>query len=406
MNVKYYAREGKTDAKIQICLIHSRTQTLRVTTRHVIPIGVWDKSSQQVNTKVNGADELNETLLQDKLDVLKQYRTLNLNGITNWSDLTPRLKNYIKTGSVELESIQTTEEKLGLEEAIRRFLIAKEVEYKPETNRKYSVLLTVWQHFEKHRKKRVYVSKLSYSIVEEFRHYLLTVRNNRNDTVYKMLASLKSLIRWLIQNDYPVDPKCMEVRQKVRVKHEIVTLSEVEILKLKQATLKQEHQIIRDCFLFQLYTGQRFSDMQQLSPEQINGDVWRFQSIKTGKDMTVPFVGWGRTAFEVAHRYDFSFPQYAPQYFNRALKKICELAGIDETVTLKRFNGSKEVTITEPKCKLVSSHTARRTCVSQLLAKGVPPTIVMKLTGHSSIQTMMRYERTSNDSVMAALSVL
>jgi integrase len=232
---------------------------------------------------------------------------------------------------------------------------------------------------------------------------MLNERKNRNDTIYKMLASLKCLIRWMLSNGYQVDPKSLEVRQKVKVKHDIVTLTEQELKRLEDVKLNVFQSPIRDCFLFQVYTAQRFSDMQQLSPDQIIGDTWKFRSIKTGKDMHVPLLGWCRKAKDIAEKYGFYFPKYTQQHFNRELTKICRLAGIIEPVKLTRYQGSSLLQMQKPKCDWVSSHTARRTSVSILLAKGVPPTVVMKLTGHSSIQTMMRYERTTNEVLINSL---
>jgi len=96
-------------------------------------------------------------------------------------------------------------------------------------------------------------------------------------------------------------------------------------------------------------------------------------------------------------KYKFHFPQYTPQYFNRTLKSICKAAGINTQVRLTRYQGSKEIIIEKLKHDLITSHTARRTSVSLLLAKGVPPTVVMKLTGHTDITTMMKYERTTTE---------
>jgi integrase len=215
-----------------------------------------------------------------------------------------------------------------------------------------------------------------------------------------MLASLKCLIRWMRNNGYQVDPKSLEVRQKVKVKHDIVTLTEQELLQIEEAELNVFHIPIRDFFLFQVYTGQRFSDMQQLAPDQMNGNVWKFRSIKTGKDMIDPLVGWCSKAKQIGEKYRFFFPKFTQQYFNREITKICRLAGIIELVKLTRYQGSLLIQMKKPKFDWVSSHTARRTSVSLLLAKGVPPTVVMKLTGHSSIQTMMRYERTTNEALV------
>ena len=131
--------------------------------------------------------------------------------------------------------------------------------------------------------------------------------------------------------------------------------------------------------------------------------MWVFRSVKTEKLMHVPFVGWSAEAMLIAEKYNFRFPQYTSQYFNRALKLICRNAKINTVVRLTRWRGSQEIIIEKPKHEMVSSHTARRTSVSLLLAKGVPPTVVMKLTGHTDIKTMMKYERTTTDALEASL---
>lgn len=200
-----------------------------------------------------------------------------------------------------------------------------------------------------------------------------------------------------------IDPGTLKVSQPVKNKYDIVTLSEDEIQQIKSANLSIEQQRVRDCFLFQIYTGQRYSDMQQLSPEQIKGHIWIFRSVKTDKLMHIPFVGWSAEAKLIAEKYNFRFPQYTSQYFNRALKLICRNAKINTVVRLTRWRGSQEIIIEKPKHEMISSHTARRTSVSLLLAKGVPPTIVMKLTGHTDIKTMMKYERTTTDALEKSL---
>ena len=408
MNIKFYVRQSRKESKIIIGIIKDRSNVLKVSTEYKIPVKYWDSKRQRVKSSMHGSDELNQLLEQLKLDVFKQVRELKLDGVTEWADVKIRLRNYLKTGSIAdaPDASLQPDLSIGLVSMINVFLDAKTAEYKPETARKYKVLQSVLVEFEILRRKNILLSDISFPLMEEFRLYLLKVRKNRNDTIYKMLAAFKCVIRWLIKNNYSIDVKSLELRQKVRVKHDIVTLNEEELMKIKIAIVKSHQKPIRDCFLFQVFTGQRFSDMQQLHPEQINGNIWKFQSVKTGKDMNVPLIGWSKTAWDIGERYGFAFPKYTQQYFNREITKICRAAGIVEVVSLNRYQGSRTIQIRKPKYELISSHTARRTCVSLLLEKGVPPTVVMKLTGHSSIQTMMRYERTSNEALFNALSVL
>lgn len=404
MNVKFYVRKSRKECKIIICIYPDRSNQLKLSTEHTIDVDQWDAKKQRAKKSMIGYEVLNQSLEKLKLEVLKHIRELKLQDVTDWSELKQHLKNYLNPEQAEpSQTVELKPNNCNLVSVIDIFLTARTAEYKPETARKYKVLEAVILEFQKFRKQDIQLTDVSFPLMEEFRLYLLNERNNRNDTIYKMLAAFKCMIRWMIQNDYPVDARSLELRQKVKVKHDIVTLSELELQQIQDAELNSFQVPIRDCFLFQVYTGQRFSDMQQLAPDQIKENSWIFLSVKTGKDMRIPFVGWCSKAKDIGEKYDFSFPKFTQQYFNREITKICRTAKITESVKLTRYQGSSLLQMQKPKCDWVSSHTARRTCVSLLLAKGVPPTVVMKLTGHSSIQTMMRYERTTNEVLINSL---
>jgi len=62
-----------------------------------------------------------------------------------------------------------------------------------------------------------------------------------------------------------------------------------------------------------------------------------------------------------------------------------------------------KIEIKKPKHSFMSSHMARRSCITILLQKGVAPTTVMKLSGHTDLKTLMKYENTSHDALVEAL---
>lgn len=404
MVIKFYLTNAQKESKLRIAIMTGHACQLKIASTFTVDPKHWDAKNQRAKKTMIGYEVLNQSLDELKMNVLKFIRELQLREKLDWNQLTQHLRNYLQPDKVKRPPIvELKPNERTLVSVIDSFLTARTAEYKPETARKYKILEAVLLDFQEHRKQVIHIQGVSFALLEEFRLYLLNERNNRNDTIYKMLASLKCLIRWMLNNDYPVDPKSLEVRQKVKVKHDIVTLTEQELKRLETVELNSYQMPIRDCFLFQVYTGQRFSDMQQLAPDQIKDNAWKFKSVKTGKDMVVPFVGWCSRAKQIGEKYDFSFPKYTQQYFNREMTKICRLAGITESVKLTRYQGSSLLQMQKPKCEWVSSHTARRTCVSLLLAKGVPPTVVMKLTGHSSIQTIMRYERTTNEVLVNSL---
>ena len=404
MVIKFYLTNPQKESKLRITVVAGRFHQFKATTEFIVNPDHWDSKKQRAKKTMIGYEVLNQSLDELKMNVLKHIRELQLREKLDWPQLTTLLRTFLQPEKVKQPPVVELKPKeRTLVSVIDSFLIARTAVYKPETARKYKILEAVLLGFQEHRKQVIYIRDVSFPLMEEFRLYLLNERKNRNDTIYKTLASLKCMIRWMNQNDYSIDPRSLELRQKVKAKHDIVTLSEQELQQIQDAELNSFQVSIRDCFLFQVYTGQRFSDMQQLAPDQIKDNSWVFPSVKTGKDMRIPFVGWCSKAKEIGEKYDFSFPKYTQQYFNREITKICRTAKITEPVKLTRYQGSSLLQMQKPKCDWVSSHTARRTCVSLLLAKGVPPTVVMKLTGHSSIQTMMRYERTTNETLINSL---
>lgn len=87
--------------------------------------------------------------------------------------------------------------------------------------------------------------------------------------------------------------------------------------------------------------------------------------------------------------------------FNEVLRRICNEIGIETVCTVVKAGKN----ITEPKWKLVSSHTARRTFATNLYLAGVSLEDIAMMMGHGkNIETTKRYicaERTLNPSVMS-----
>lgn len=76
---------------------------------------------------------------------------------------------------------------------------------------------------------------------------------------------------------------------------------------------------------------------------------------------------------------------------NKHLHTLCKLAGIDESIKSTHYEGNKRVDEVHPKYELIGTHCGRRTFICTALAKGIPPSVVMKWTGHSDYKAMKPY---------------
>lgn len=90
-------------------------------------------------------------------------------------------------------------------------------------------------------------------------------------------------------------------------------------------------------------------------------------------------------------------PTITEQKFNINVKKICELAGINDEILgyIKDPVTNRKVKDIYPKWKLISSHTCRRSFVSNHYGKLDDKTI-MAITTHKSHSQFMDYVKTSS----------
>lgn len=160
-----------------------------------------------------------------------------------------------------------------------------------------------------------------------------------------------------------------------------VYLSDLEIRAFSQAELPISLRRVRDGFLIAAMTGLRFSDLGKAKADAVTvfrgKKVVRLQAQKTGKDTALPL---SQPLAELLDRYPDGVGGFSIQWANRALKRICLLAGIE-------------------KAAQVTTHTARRSFATNeyLLAvsEGRSYAPIMRAMGHSSEKTFFRYIRLS-----------
>ena len=81
--------------------------------------------------------------------------------------------------------------------------------------------------------------------------------------------------------------------------------------------------------------------------------------------------------------------------FNRNIKTIGKLSGINNLITFMHKKGSIRIKVTKAKCDWITSHTARRSfCTNEFLA-GTPIKIIMQISGHKKEKDFYRYIKIS-----------
>jgi len=284
----------------------------------------------------------------------------------------------------------------------------------------YRQVLRDLVEFASRKGKTLTFKIINLTFIDEYVFYLQNRKNTNanakkgllNDSIHKRLSNLKAFMKWGLERGYHNNTQYERIKTTKAAKNEIVVLSEYELSLLQSSDLSARPALdrVKDIFLFAIYTGQRWSDVKAFDRRDLKRDLsgqtyWEFTAVKTKKLTRVPFIGFCGPALAILQKYDYQLPMISQQKFNEHLKQLGKLLGIDEQVVIKRYSGKKLVEIVKPKYEFISSHMARRTAVTILLQRGMPPTTIMKLTGHSELATLMKYERTGADALSQALEM-
>lgn len=143
---------------------------------------------------------------------------------------------------------------------------------------------------------------------------------------------------------------------------------------------------LRDVFLFQCFTGLRYSDVFNLRKSDIKGDHIEVTMIKTSDSLIIELNNHSKAILDkykdVAFEDDKVLPVITNQKMNDYLKELAKLAGIDEPVRQTFYRGNECIDEVTPKYALLGTHAGRRTFICNALALGIPTQVVMKWTGH------------------------
>jgi integrase len=170
---------------------------------------------------------------------------------------------------------------------------------------------------------------------------------------------------------------------------EVVTLTETELHKLKDAPVGGYLKKTRDLFVFMATTGMRYSDSQLYDPSwQTPEEVLEFVQLKTGGKAYPPLYTVTR---EILLEYGGCPPRITNQKFNSFLKILFKRLNFNRTVVIQSVRGKQVFRTVKPLHEVISSHTARRTFITICLQKGMPIQDVMKMSGHSDFNSMRPY---------------
>lgn len=242
--------------------------------------------------------------------------------------------------------------------------------------------------------------------------YLRDVKEMRNSTIGKQLSFLKWFLRWAFKKGVHQNNAYDSYKPKLKsTQRKIIFLTWDELNRLREFKIpsnKQALERVRDVFLFQCFTGLRYSDVFNLRRSDIKDDHIEVTTVKTSDSLIIELNNHSKAILDkykdVAFENDKVLPVITNQKMNNYLKELAEMAGIDEPVRQTYYKGSERIDEVTPKYALLGTHAGRRTFICNALALGIPPQVVMKWTGHSDYKAMKPYIDIADDIKANAMS--
>lgn len=206
-----------------------------------------------------------------------------------------------------------------------------------------------------------------------------------------------------------------------------IYLTKAELQALYEMPLEGLKDKVRDVFLVGCYTCQRFSDYARLEQENFTKTakgtkVVRIVQEKTGNDVVIPILN--DNLLHIAEKYGYDIPKVNDVILNRYIKQILKelsstvpsLARKERTLlTMKEREKEKQGLVSferdnkgyviKPRYELVSSHTARRSGITNLYLSGNFDTYqMMSISGHRDEKTFYEYIKLSSDEVADSIA--
>jgi integrase len=268
---------------------------------------------------------------------------------------------------------------------LERFIKARTGLRAKGSMQRYSALK---KHLLKYEKTHgvVMLEKLTIEFGDSFNSFLYGQGHQRN-TVGKLVIGLKVLLNWAVDSGYSI-PTGYKKFDIPAAPTPIIALTEIEFLKFATVALPKDEETTRDLFCFSVYTGLRYSDVVRVTPEMIDGNFLTITTKKTEDTLKVYLIAEAKNILE---KYNGKLKGLRTnQGANKGVKRIADLAGIDEPVKVTEYYGNKSVDITAPKHKLLSFHSAKKTHVTLSLKNGVRPEVLSSQIGNS-MRTLKPY---------------
>jgi integrase len=266
----------------------------------------------------------------------------------------------------------------------------------------YETFKKLFEMYQSEIKKQIHFLDINKTFVDRFTTWLITTKKYSMNYSGKQIDNLKTVCLDAEKNDIKVNPYVKQIEGFSESSEDrfIVTLSFDELEQIRTAAITNPaYNNARNWLLIGCEIGQRGGDLLKITKNDIRykgGSIYLdVIQKKTGKSVTIGIIN--------PHIIDIienDFPhEISTQKLNYYIKKVCEIANINELVEGKRLNPNakkdnpetmRKVLDFYPKHELITTHSFRRSFATNYY-KQIPTGVLIGITGHSKESLFLEY---------------
>ncbi len=397
--VKFFLKGSNNPSTIYVRFRHGRKFDFTKSTSLLINPKYWNNAKGSVKQVSAFQDKLNLQTDLNKLNnhLLNSFNLAYTDGVVISSDwLSNTINNHFnQSEGIDLNMFSDYAEYFH-NNLMNKVQNNGKTGVTKATFAKYKTVIGKVNEFQKSRKRKLKVSDIDAKFHKDFIYFLHNTQKLNFNTTGKYLVFVKTIC--LDAKKYGIKiSKDIENGNFKPTKEDVsfVTLSENEITQIKNKDFKDLPYLenAKQWLIIGLWTGARVSDLLNFTIDNVNNGFIEYTSKKTDQKIILPLH---KDVKDILTANNGEFPRkISNQKYNDYIKKVCELAEINQMV-----KGSKNVKIKDKvwrkvkgeylKHELVSTHICRRSFATNHYGK-LPTPVIMAVTGHTTEKMFLRY---------------
>ena len=385
-SVSFYLRSKTTDPAAIMGRLYYNGNEISFSIGYSVSPKNWNQKAQRVSAKERAADDINTALQKKSAEVLKIHDDLKREG--NLSNI-----------EIKKQLVGDTEVKTSLYAHIEKCITTRERLNKKDRNgydrtlSKYRVTFSRLQEFAKEKYKQdIDFGDIDLDFYSDYTGWLRAIPLSEN-TVGKDVQTLKRFLNTAtIQGlNTKFIYKSNDFRTPKKEKKHIY-LNEDEVNHLYNMNLTGHLDKARDIFIIGCRTGLRVSDYGKCISDAIESSnlICIDETDKTGEPVYIP-MHWQVKA--ILDKHNGLPPLISDQKLNTYIKELCKSAGITYKVKDTREGRNKPENTGDycEKYQLITTHTGRRSCATNMYLSGFDLYFIQGILGHTKIEQTIKY---------------